>query len=188
MKVLEVLAAANPINMVCMYYVYAFYQHNHMNCLIILESPDWTGFEQWIEDTWRIEEPVYISKDMKKMVAGTTSFSSPPIGPLGEHVKSGIFANLMSPSFANSYVVNTNEDAALLSKMFDDNNQPQPVILVYPHFQPRYQDLPMNRPIVEALNNETPLIANLVVDHFGHRFNRLHGKQSLLAKILTIYV
>ena len=116
---------------------------------------------------------------MKRIVADTTAFSSAPVGPVAEHVKSDIFASIMPPSFANSYLVNTNEDAVLLSKLFADNNQPQPTSLVYPHFEPRYQNLPMNRPIVEALNNESPLIANLIVDHFGHRFSHLQGKKCL---------
>lgn len=133
-----------------------------------LESPDWAGFEQWVEDQWRCEEPVYISEDMKKIIASTTTFSDEPIGPLCEHVKSEVFVSLMPASFANSYIVNTNEDASHLRDLFSVHKQPQPIILVYPFQTKRYHcDNPL---LSEALSKETPTIVNLLTDHFGHRF------------------
>lgn len=130
-----------------------------------------------MDDGWRLEEPVFVSEDVKKKIASNSSFSAKPIGPIGENVIAEQFQCLMPAAFASSYVVNTNEDAACLRKILCDNNQPQPNILVYPYLQPRYQDLPVSGSITEALNNENPTIANLIVDHFGHRFSYIHGKK-----------
>ena len=123
-----------------------------------------------MEDQWRCEEPVYISEEMKKIIASTTSFSDKPIGPLYEHVESDVLLSLMHmpASFANSYIVNTTEDASHLRDLFSVHKQPQPIILVYPYQNKRYHcDNPL---LSEALSKETPTIANLLTDHFGHRF------------------
>ena len=104
---------------------------------------------------------------MKKIIA-STSFSVEPIGPLSEHVISVFFISLMPASFANSYIVNTSEDASHLRNLFTVHKQPQPVILVYPFQCERYHcDNPL---LSEALTQEKPVIANLLTDHFGHRF------------------
>ena len=89
----------------------------YMESIYNLEPPDWTGFEQWVEYQWRCEEPIYVSQDMKKIIASTTSFSVESIGPLNEHVVSELFVCLMPASFANSYIVNTEEDASHLRNL-----------------------------------------------------------------------
>ena len=74
----------------------------------------------------------------------------------------------MPASFANSYIVNTEEDASHLRNLFTVHKRPQPIILVYPLQSEGYHsDNPL---LSEALNKEKPVIANLITDHFGHRF------------------
>lgn len=129
-----------------------------------------------MEDGWRLEEPIFISEDVKKQIASSSSFSATPIGPVKEHVVAKEFHNLMPPAFASSYIVNTCEDAAHLRRLLDEFYQPQPSILVYPHSTQRYNDLPIpNKAIVEALSKENPVIANLLVDHFNRHFSYMHG-------------
>ena len=141
-----------------------------------LDSSDWAEFEQYLEDGWRLEEPIFISEDVKKQIASSSSFSATPIGAVKEHVVAEEFHNLMPLDFASSYIVNTCEDAAHLRKLLDEFNQPQPSILVYSYSTQRYNDLPMpNKAIVKALSKENPVIANLLVDHFGHHFSYMHG-------------
>ena len=79
-----------------------------------LDSPDWAEFDQYLEDGWRLEEPVFISEDVKKQITSSSSFSATPIGPVKEHVVAEEFHSLMPPAFASSYIVNTCEDAAQL--------------------------------------------------------------------------
>ena len=58
-------------------------------------------------------------------------------------------------------------------KLLIDHKLPQPNIVVYPYQTQRYNyDLlgNCNPSILEALNMEKPIIANLLVDHFGHSF------------------
>lgn len=105
---------------------------------------------------------------MKEIIEGTISFSAKPIGPLCEPVMSDFFVRLMPASFANAYIVNTNEDASHLQNLFSVHKQLQPVVLVYPFQTERYHcDNPL---LSQALNQETPIIANLLTDHFGHGF------------------
>ena len=142
-----------------------------MQSILNLASADhlvWTGFEQWMEDQWRCEEPIYVSQDMKEIIESTTSLSAKTIGPLSEHVISDFFVCLMPASFANAYIVNRNEDASHLRNVFSVHKQLQPVILVDPFQTERYQcDNPL---LSQALNQETPIIGNLLTDHFVHGF------------------
>lgn len=80
-----------------------------------LGSPDWEGFDPYLEDMWRSEHPVFIEQDMKKLIEDNSpSFSASPIGPLGEHISSEILLQFIPGSFATSYIVNSYEDAVHL--------------------------------------------------------------------------
>ena len=96
-----------------------------------LDSPDWAEFEQYLEDGWKLEEPIFISEDVKKQIASSSLFSTIPIERIKEHVVAKEFHNLMSPAFAISisYIVNICRDAAHLRRLLDEFNQPQPSIL-----------------------------------------------------------
>ena len=137
-----------------------------------VDSPDWDEFDQYVEDMWRSQEPIFIKEDTKKIIEKETSFSAPPIGPVGEHVISDVLHQLMPPAFSNSYIVNSGDDAAHLREVLKFHNQPQPDIIVYPFQTKRYDcDLLSNPSIREALNTENPTIANILIDHFGHKFS-----------------
>lgn len=90
------------------------------------------GFDQYVEDTWRSQEPVLITEEMKKIIEKETLFSALPIGPIGEHVISDVLHQLMPPAFSNVFIVNSGDDAAPLRKLLTFHNQPQPDIIVYP--------------------------------------------------------
>ena len=110
---------------------------------------------------------------MKKIIESDASFSATPIGPINEHVASEIFLHLIPPSFANSYIVNSFDDAAYMQKLLIDHKLPQPNIVVYPYQSQRHNHELLgncNPSILEALNLEKPIIANVLVDHFGHSF------------------
>lgn len=143
-----------------------------------VDSHDWDGFDQYVEDQWRSEKPVYITQDMKKIIENDTQYSATPIGPIGEHVSSESFLRLIPPSFANSYIVNSCDDAAHMRKLLADHKLPQPNVIAYPYHNQRYNyDLiNCNPSILEALNQEKPIIANLLIDHFGQSF--ISGKNA----------
>jgi len=143
-----------------------------------IDSPDWIEFDQYLEDNWRLEEPVYITQDMKKIIESDASLSATPIGPIDEHIASEVFLHLIPPSFANSYIVNSFDDADHIQKLLTDHKLPHPNIIVYPYQSQRYNyDLlsNCNPSILEALNEEKPIIANLLIDHFGGSF--ISGKK-----------
>ena len=138
-----------------------------------VDSPDWDGFNQYVEDSWRSKEPVCITEEMKKIIEKETSFSALPIGPIGEHVISDVLHQLMPPAFSNAFIVNSEDDAVQLRKLLTFHNQPQPDIIVYPFQAERYNDndLPSQPSFRDALNTENTTIANILIDHFGHTFS-----------------
>ena len=97
-----------------------------------IDSPDWDEFDQYVEDMWRSQEPVFITEEMKKIIEKETSFSAPPIGHVNEHVISDVLHQLIPPAFSNSYIVNSGDSAAHLRELLKSYNQPQPHIIVYP--------------------------------------------------------
>ena len=98
----------------------------HLISIHNVESHDWDGFNQYLEDVWRSEKPVCVTQDMKKIIESDASFSATPIGPIDEHVASETFLRLIPPSFANSYIVNSNDGAAYMRKLLTDHKLPQP--------------------------------------------------------------
>ena len=109
---------------------------------------------------------------MKKIMQNDALFSAAPIGPISEHVASEFFLHSIPPSFASSYIVNSCNDAAHIQKLLTDHKLPCPNIIAYPYQTQRYNcNLGSCNPtVVEALNEEKPIIANLLIDHFGHSF------------------
>ena len=155
-----------------------------MQCIHNVDSHDWDGFDQYVEDIWRSEQPVYVTQDMKEIIENDASFSATPIGPIHEHVASEFLLHLILPSFANSYIVNSCDDAAHVRKLLTDHKLPHPNIVVYPYQSQRYNyDIlgNWNPSVLEALNKEKPIIANLLVDHFGHSF--ISGKKCMELKL-----
>ena len=62
---------------------------------MIADSPDWDGFNRYLENMWSEQEPIFITEEMKNIVEKESSFSAVPIGPVGEHVISGVLHQLM---------------------------------------------------------------------------------------------
>ena len=59
-----------------------------------------------------------------------------------------------------------------MRKLLADHKLPQPNIIAYPYHNQRYNYnlINCNPSILEALNQEKPIIANLLIDHFGQSF------------------
>ena len=105
---------------------------------------------------------------MVELIKSTESFTLPPIGPVGDHISSTNLRCLIPASFLQSYVVNSVQDAKLLYQLFVDNKHLPPTVMIYPFdHQTHYDDdVQMNKQMLEALQAENPIIANLIVDHF----------------------
>ena len=128
-------------------------------------------YDDYLRDRWEHEEPVYVSEEMKSLIKENPEFSVSPIGPIADYINSGSFHRLMSPSFANSFVVNCDQDVPIMHKLFNANEEPQPCIIVYPHQTKMYQDVGKdkraNAEAIAALKLENPTVANLLIDHFA---------------------
>jgi len=138
---------------------------------IIATANDGSGFEDYLNDRWRDECPVYVSEEMQCLIKNNPEFSVSPIGPIADHINSQCFHRLIPPSFANSYVVYSNQDVLTLRKLFNANDEAQPCIIVYPLQTEMYKDVDedtkANAEAVAALKSENPTIANLLIDHFA---------------------
>ena len=128
--------------------------------------------EEYLKEAMKndISPPVNVSEKMQCLIKNEQNFSVTPIGPIGHHIISGFFHQIISPSFASSYVANCEQDAYLLRELFTVNKEPQPDIIVYPHQIKMYKDLnkdkKANDKTIAALKLEDPTIANLLIDHF----------------------
>lgn len=113
------------------------------------------------------EVPVNVSEEMKELIKCSKAFSLPPIGPVGDHINSEVFQRSLPASFLHSYLVNSFEDANQFYQLFVVNKEPPPTVVVYPFkHQLHYDDVKMNVQMLEALQSENPIIANLIIDHF----------------------
>ena len=100
---------------------------------------------------------------MVELIKTSENFSLPPIGPVGDHISSTNLQHLIPASFLQSYIVNSVQDARLLNQLFVDNKQIPPTVMIYPF------DNQTHKQMLEALQAENPIIANLIVDHFEDR-------------------
>ena len=125
----------------------------------------------YLKDKWEHEQPVYVSEKMQSLIKENPEFSVSPIGPIADYINSGCFHRLISPSFANSFIVNSDQDVPIMRKLFDANDEPHPCIIVYPHQTKMYQDVSKdkkaNAKAIAALKLENPIVANLLIDHFA---------------------
>lgn len=114
--------------------------------------------------------PVDVSEKMQCLIKNKQNFSTTPIGPIANHIISRFLRQIISPSFASSYVANCCQDAALLRELFTANKEPQPDIIVYPHQTEMYKDVTKDKKAndntIAALKLENPTIANLLIDYF----------------------
>ena len=102
------------------------------------------------------------------MIKDNEAFSFPPIGPVGDFINSTVFQHQIPLSFLQSYIVNSNEDARWFHQLFVQNKEYPPTVLVY-LFKHKvlYDDVKMDAQMLEMLQSENPVIANLIIDHFG---------------------
>ena len=91
--------------------------------------------EEYLKEAMKndISPPVNVSEKMQCLIKNKQNISVTPIDPIGYHIISGFFYQIISPSFATSYVANCEQDAYLLRELFTANKEPQPDIIVYPH-------------------------------------------------------
>ena len=130
------------------------------------------AYEEYLNEALKGDnaDPVDVSEKMQNLIKNKQIFSATPIGPIANHVSSQSFSQVMSASFASSYVANNCQDADLLRELFMANNESQPDIIVYPHQTEMYRDVAKdktaNDSTIKALKLENPTIANLLIDYF----------------------
>ena len=91
------------------------------------------------------------------------------------HISSTNLQHLIPASFLQSYIVNSVQDARLLHQLFVDNKHIPPTVMIYPFDnQTHYDDVKLNKQMLEALQAENPIIANLIVDHFEDRLKGMY--------------
>lgn len=112
---------------------------------------------------------------MIELIKSNENFSLPPIGPVGDHISSTNLQHLIPASFLQLYIVNSVQDARLLHQLFVDNKHLPPTVMVYPFdHQTHYDDVQLDKQMLEALQAENPIIANLIVDHFEDRLKGMY--------------
>lgn len=111
---------------------------------------------------------------MIELIKSNENFSLPLIGPVGDHISSTNLQHFILASFLQLYIVNSVQDARLLHQLFVDNKHHPPTVMVYPFdHQTHYDDVQLKQ-MLEALQAENPIIANLIVDHFEDRLKGMY--------------
>ena len=82
--------------------------------------------EEYLKEAMKndISPPVNVSEKMQCLIKNEQNFSVTPIGPICHHIISRFFHQIISPSFASSYVANCEQDAYLLRELFTANKEP----------------------------------------------------------------
>ena len=78
------------------------------------------AYEEYLNEALKGDnaDPVDVSEKMQNLIKNKQIFSATPIGPIANHISSQSFSQVMSASFASSYVANNCQDADLLRKLF----------------------------------------------------------------------
>ena len=141
-----------------------------------------------MRDTWIDEVPVYVSDEMNELIKSCKTFSYIPIGPIGDCIKSSTFRHRIPPSFLQSYILNSGEDVEEFYRLFIENNEKPPTIVVYPFKEEViYSDVKMDPQMLSALKSENPIIANLIIDHFESDLKGLY-QHEVGINLLILYI
>ena len=140
-------------------------------CIHQAATDDGSGYDDYLKDRWENDLPVYVSEEMQCLIKENPEFSVSPIGPIADYINSEYFRQFIPPSFANSFIVNSDKDALTLRRLFNASDELQPCIIVYPHQSEMYKNVSKeaqaNVEAVAVLKLENPTVANLLIDHFA---------------------
>ena len=98
------------------------------------------------------------------------SFSSPPMGPIGDCIVSDKLCSLIPWSFATSYLVHSGEDVCILHELVAAHGETHPTVLVYPRCETMNivdENLTIFDMLMASLLSENLTIVNVVIDWFG---------------------
>ena len=107
---------------------------------------------------------------MIQIINNHPGFSATPLGPVYKHL-SVKFHNMVPIAFLHVYIVTSQQDAALLAKLCLKDQQPVPDRIVYNFAGKMYEAVTeatkhVNFETVNALKDENPTIANVLIDYF----------------------
>ena len=131
----------------------------------------WADYNKYLQDQWNNESPVYVPDELQQKIKDHTGFFATPIGPIGECIISDQLRRNIPQSFAASYIVTCEEDSKMLHDLISSHGSPQPTILIVHSKDAMYSTMDSNEIVLNEvaanLKNETPLIANLIIDSFS---------------------
>ena len=94
-------------------YGYLFFVARSCNAF----EPSEQDWEDYFKENWDYEPAAYISDELQQTIKSNPSFSSPPIGPIGDYIVSDQLRGLIPQSFATSYLVHSVKDVRILHEL-----------------------------------------------------------------------
>ena len=115
---------------------------------------------------------------MGNIINHCSQFIAKPIGPIHACIKDKYLKEFLPLDFLNSYIVDNSTDAELLKELCLQHNEIVPDRIVYSFSEKRYNDLSKdpkaNLSMIATLNEENPIIANILVDHLNIHILGVH--------------
>jgi len=116
------------------------------------------------------QRPLKISQGMQKIIDDYSKFDAKPIGPLYKHL-SEHFRYTLPSAFLHCYIVASYDDSAAIIQLCQDHHEVPPERLVRSYCTEIYADVlndtNADTDAINLLQQENPVVANLLIDYFG---------------------
>ena len=116
------------------------------------------------------ESPIIVSEKMQHVISENDNmFEHKPIGPLYNFIPQQL-QSFLPPAFLHSYVVVTHQDKSALDELFNQHQEPYPVVITFPYCDKIYSDV-IDDPksastTVKILQGMNPILANVLIDYY----------------------
>jgi len=107
---------------------------------------------------------------MQNIIDAHSKFDAKPIGPLHKHL-SEHFKYTLPSAFLHCYIVSSYEDSTTIMQLCQDHHEVPPERLVRDYCTEIYTDAlndsNADANVITLLQQENPVVANLLIDYFG---------------------
>ena len=97
--------------------------------VFVPSEQDW---EDYFREEWNNDPTVCLSEELHQTIKTNPSFSTSPMGIIGDCIVSDRLRALIPCSFATSFLVHSGEDVRILRELVSAHDEPQPIVIVYP--------------------------------------------------------
>ena len=129
---------------------------------------------------------------MQQIVSNYPHFLAKPLGPMHKCINKE-FHDYLPQSFLHYYILSNYEDASEMTKLFTLHNEHPAGVIVYPHhtseiYADVLEDPQSSYAAIRMLQQENPVIANVLIDHFEAHKISMYLINIIIAIIIIIII